>query len=114
MSTQKVMQSLKTRHRNLGKVVSDRNEKFNKIVLDRRGPGVPRLLGESDDVILTCDTGTGDIDFFVLWAPGREIKDLARCVHEWPAIDRGGTYSIWIDKMNAALTIFQTLVQEIV
>ena len=103
-TTRDFMKSLSIRHR---------NERFNKIVLDRRGPGVPRLLGQSDDFILTCDTGTGGTDFFVLWAPGREIKDLARCIDAWPAIDRGGTYSVWIEKMNVALTKSKTLVHEI-
>ena len=100
--TRSFMQSVKNGHR---------NEKFKKIVLDRRGPGVPKLLGQSDDVILTCDTGTGDIDFFVLWAPGREIKVLARCIDSWPAIDRGGTYSMFIERMNVALKKCKTLVQ---
>ena len=91
-----------------------RNDTFWKIALDRRGPGVPRLLCNSDDLLFTCDTGTGEIDFFIKWDQTEEVLDLKRCVDDWPSIDRGGTYSKWIEVANDALTKCVTLIREMV
>ena len=42
----------------------DRNNSFNRVVLDRRGRGAPKLVGASHDVVFTCDTGTEEIDIY--------------------------------------------------
>ena len=93
-----------------------RNERFTKITLDRRGPGVPRVLCRTDDLIFTCDTGTGEIDFFVYWDfdDSAHVSDLKRCVINWPGIDRGGTYSSWIRKLDDTLTMCAPLIREMV
>ena len=90
----------------------NRNLAFKKIVLDRRGQRVPKLLCLSDDVLLTCDTGRGETDFFLANGQSAEILDLVKCVDSWPAIDPGGTYSMWVEKMNVVLKKCMTLIQE--
>ena len=91
-----------------------RNKRFSKITLDRRGPGVPRVLCRTEDLIFTCDTGTGEIDFFVKWDydHSAEVLDLQRCLDKWPDIDRGGTYSKWIEKLDDTLKICAPLIRE--
>ena len=90
-----------------------RNGTFDKVVLDRRGPGVPRLLCRTHDILMTCDTGTRVADFlFIHESTG--ACELAKCVEEWPEIDRGGTYKKLIEKMNDALSKCMTLVREMI
>ena len=90
-----------------------KNRTFNKIVIDRQGRGVPRVLCRSDDVIVSCDTGTGEVDFHLITkntlrlGPTGEIKfgdNRERWCREWPGVDRGGTYKQWIDEAEVALT----------
>ena len=67
---------------------------FVNIVLDRRGNRVPKLVCCSEDTVVTQDTGTGEVNFYI-----RERKnhcynigdDLARCAKQWPQTDREGT-----------------------
>merc|ERR1712240_497566 len=84
-----------------------RNNSFVNIVIDRRGQRVPKLVCCSDDVILTLDTGGGNVECHI-----REYRDyftvaddLAGCGAQWPQIDRGGIYKDGIQKLNADLDI---------
>ena len=44
----------------------DRNIEVDIVVVDRRGRGVPTLLCRSDNVVVSCHTGTGEMDFVVV------------------------------------------------
>ena len=94
----------------------DRNNTFHRIVLDRRGLGAPKLVGASDDVVLTCDTGTGQIDIHF-----REYNedsynigdDLRKFSRAWPQLDREGVYKRQIREMSDSLTKSMKLVRKI-
>ena len=84
----------------------DRNKSFRKIVIDRRGRGVPRLLCLSNDVILTINTGTGEKDFHIIERRSTgtcQGDDLYDCCLDWPDIDRGGYYKDTIDELKSDL-----------
>ena len=82
---------------------TDRNNCFNKVVIDRRGQCVPQIVCCSDDIILTMNTGTGEKDFFLRErrSTGESEGDaLNRICSPWPDIDRNGTYKDDIDELN--------------
>ena len=92
----------------------NRNKTFKKIVLDRRGRGVPKLVCLSDDVLLTCDTGTQKKDMHLLGDETFVVSDLLGCVTAWPRIDQEGTYRELIETLELALEQWMSLVREMV
>ena len=72
----------------------DRNNIFNRIVLDRRCREAPSLVCISHDVIVTCYIETGETNF--------ELRDPGDyCLgfwYFWPEIDRGGYHKENIDR----------------
>ena len=86
-----------------------RNKTFNKIVLDQsRGT----LIGRSDDVLLTCDIDTQEINIYLLG--DRDTNDLEGCVSKWSDIDRGGTYGLMIETLDETLENCMNLLRELV
>ena len=80
-----------------------RNKVFRKVVIDRRGRGVPSLVCFSNDVILTFNTGTGVKDFHIIERRSAGTchgDDLYKYCMEWPDIDRGGIYKDTIEELN--------------
>ena len=95
----------------LDKILKEnRNKEFKKIVIDRRGRGVPRLVCFSTDTVLICDTGTLERDFYIMKGPlagdRRPGDDLADCCKAWPDIDRGGEYKEMIDALKTELPLY--------
>ena len=91
----------------------NRNNAFNSIVLDRRGRCVPTLLCRSCDVIVTCNTGTGETDFL----PYIEVEhgyNGERLFREWPQIDEGGEYKELIDGIKIQLKKVMAQVRDLV
>lgn len=85
---------------------TDRNTSFQKVLLDRRGLTVPLLVCCSDDVILTCDTGTGRKAFHMVTRESYTFglgDDLMRCGLSWQDIDRGGVYKEKIEELKSLL-----------
>ena len=94
----------------------DRNTSFRKVVIDRRGYRVPRVVCCSDNVVLTCDTVTGELDFHIIERKPTiscHGDDLARCCREWPDIDRGGEYKKCIEEMTDNLKRGMVLVRHL-
>ena len=54
------------------------------------------------------------IDFFIKWDDTEDILDIERCLDLWPDIDRGGTFSKWIEKLDDALEICVPLISEMI
>ena len=72
----------------------DRNNTFDRVVLDWRCRHAPKLLCISDDMIATCYIEAGETFF--------EIRDPAADIylpfwHFWPEVDRGGPHKEKID-----------------
>ena len=89
----------------------NRNTDFKKVVLDRRGRGVPRLVCFSTDLVLICDTGTLERYFYIMKIPcGAGFRghgdELAECCKTWPDIDRGGEYKQMIDALKTELPMY--------
>ena len=84
----------------------DRNERFQRVVVDRRGKSAPTLICFSNDVILTMDMGTYEKDFHIMErrSAGTGTGDTlhSSCIL-WPDIDRGGDYKDYIDELKGDL-----------
>ena len=84
----------------------DRNEKFQRVVVDRRGKSAPTLICFSNDVILTMDMGTYEKDFHIMErrSAGTGTGDTlhSSCIL-WPDIDRGGDYKDYINELKGDL-----------
>ena len=84
----------------------DRNKKFDKVVVDRRGKNAPTLVCFSSDVILTLNMGTYEKDFHIIErrSAGTGTGDALHgsCIL-WPDIDRGGDYKDYIDELKGDL-----------
>ena len=79
----------------------DLNQTFDNVVLDRRGRCAPKLLCRSDNVVVCCDTGTGELDFLLM--KNACSVDGETFWTEWPSIDQWGTYKKLIDKCRIGL-----------
>ena len=94
----------------------DRNNSLDRIVLDRRGRGAIKLVGASDDVVVTYDTGTGQIDFHFKEYNEDNYNigdDLSECSKKWPQLDRTCfLYKKRIREMSDSLTIAMELVRK--
>ena len=97
----------------------DRNNAFEKVVIDRRVTfgrgfsGAERVVCKANDVVLTYDTGNGSLDFHIIerrLIPGAG-DDFSRCCMMWPGIDRGGVYKDRIDQMTYDLKRSMVLVR---
>ena len=78
-----------------------RNKTFNKVVLDQRRGRAPKLLGLSDDVLLTCDIDTQEKSIYLLG--DTDTNDLEGFVCAGSGIRRGGTYGQMIETLDVTL-----------
>ena len=86
----------------------DRNETFDKCVLDWRCREAPKLLCITPDVIASCNLKTEEKDFQL-----RDFDGGVLCFwHFWPAIDQDGAYKEKIDKTRIELKEVLTRVRE--
>ena len=91
-----------------------RNNTFTNIVIDRRGNGMPKLVCCSEDIVLTSDTGTGEVDCHI-----KERQDnchsigdeLSECSKLWPQVDREGIYKEKIKQLSADLRIAMDIIR---
>ena len=93
-----------------------RNKSFQRVVIDKRGRGVPTLVCFTNDVILTMNIGTGEKDIHVVerqsTGTGRG-DDLQRACTLWPDVARRGEYKDSIDDMERELPCIMDIVREV-
>ena len=73
----------------------DRNHTFDKVLVDTRYRGKPRLICRSCDVISTYDIVTKGI--FIVAVDFQKPYNCDREFKEWPAVDQEGSYKDMID-----------------
>ena len=86
----------------------DRNNTFEKVVLDWRCREAPKLLCITRDAIATCNLKTEETNF--------QLRDWDGGVlsfwHFWPAIDQDGAHKEKIDKTRIELKEILSRVRE--
>ena len=90
----------------------DRNRTLKKILLDRTYRPVPKLLCQSCDLIITCDTGTRETYFVAVDFQKPYIGD--RMFKEWPAIDQEGEYKDLINETMKKMKRIMARVRDLI